>query len=131
MPYIYAKAAQLDGKTKVGSMQCVALVQHYAHVPNTVYWRAGALVLDNQAIAPGTAIATFVNGRYQNNAHGNHAAFFLQHGLHGFWVIDQWTNMKNKPKISKRFIRLQAHNPDGTWSRPSDNAGAFSVIEGR
>lgn len=34
MPYVYAKVDDLEGTTKVGSKQCVALIIYYANAPN-------------------------------------------------------------------------------------------------
>ena len=134
MSFVYSSVASLKDKDKVGSNQCVALVQFYAvGIPHTGAWRAGDSVVGNAGISTGTAIDTFVNGRYLSKPHGNHAAFFLRHGANGFWVVDQW---KDKPDgkvrpISERFIRSLARpqNKDGSWPQASDNADAFSVIE--
>lgn len=79
-------------------------------------------------VAKGTA--TFVNGRYPNNPHGNHAAIVLKVMPGGIWVVDQW---KEKKVISARLIRIppprQQYNADGSFKNPSDNALAYSVIE--
>lgn len=80
MRYIYARAGALQRQEKVGNGDCVALVQHYAKAPHTTLWKQGVAVLDGKDIAPGTAIATFVKGRYPSKDSGNHAAFFLRHG---------------------------------------------------
>lgn len=136
MPYVYAAAAMLEGKPKVGNGDCVALVRHYAGVPQFEAWKAGASVLDNKDIRPGTAIATFVNGRYLSHDRGNHTAFFLRHDAPGtgFWVIDQWIDGPGrgyKPHISARPIRAKRvkQNADGSWPGASDLANAFSIIE--
>lgn len=138
MPFIYPPAAKLEGKEKVGSTQCVALIQFYADAPNHHAWRPGAAVIGNKDILPGTAIATFVNGRYPSLATGNHAALFLQYGVNGFWVMDQWKSTgppseNTKPTISSRFIRSlgRRQNRNGSWFRASDNADAYSIIEVR
>jgi hypothetical protein len=47
MPYIYAAAKTLGKTKKVGTTDCVALVQHYANAPNHAAWKAGESVLDN------------------------------------------------------------------------------------
>jgi len=91
-------------------------------------WRAGKPVLGNKNILPGTAIATFQNGRWPGKSKGNHSAFYLGQVSDGIYVIDQWPD-KDKETISKRFIRLKKINPNGTYETPSDNAAAFSVIE--
>ncbi|WP_254504232.1 BPSL0067 family protein [Duganella vulcania] len=135
MNFVYSKVASLDGKPKVGTKDCVALVQHYAHAPNHLAWRPGEKVLDNKTIRPGTAIATFENGRYPSRPKGNHAALYLRPGPSGdgFWVIDQWKDDTTKKTISSRYIpsRHQPQHKDGTWYRASDNADAFYVIETR
>ena len=43
-------------------------------------------------IANGTAVATFVNGQYPNQPHGNHAALFvrLMPDGKGIVIFDQW-----------------------------------------
>lgn len=128
MPYVYSKVTELEGLAKVGTLQCVALVQHYANVPHTSLWRAGADVFNNLTLAPGTAIATFVDGRYPNLPHGNHAAFFLKHGANGFWIMDQWADARKKT-ISSRPIFRMAKQKNGAWPHASNNANAFSVIE--
>lgn len=75
MAYIYARVDELDDSPMVGTQQCVALIRFYANAPATFAWREGDRVMGNTTIKPGTAIATFVNGRYPNNHTGNHAAF--------------------------------------------------------
>jgi len=136
MPYIYSNAARLEKKPKVGTTDCVALVQVYAHAPHHGMWKAGELVLDNKRILPGTAIATFVKDRYMSMDKGNHTAFFLRHGApgDGFWVIDQWKDdprKGKKPLISARYIKAlhRKQNEDGSWYSASDNADAYSIIE--
>lgn len=135
MPFIYPDAFRLLNTPKVGDGDCVALVRFYAGLPAHWQWRPGERVLDNPNIRPGTAIATFVNGHYPNNATGQHAAFFLRHDGpgQGFWVMDQW---KDKPDKQVRPVKshlLKSYkykqNPDGTWWYASNNADAFSIIE--
>jgi hypothetical protein len=127
MSYVYKDAPKLERQPKVGIGGCVALVRYYADVPQHRAWKEGAPVMGNQMIKSGTAIATFVNGKYPNGIHGNHAAFFLRRGIDGFWVIDQWKSTKD---IRARYLRCNpGKNRDGTWEHASDNACAFSVIE--
>jgi hypothetical protein len=137
MPFIYPNADKLGGTPKVGNGDCVALVEFYANVPPHSSWKQGEHVLDNPNIRPGTAIATFVHGRYPNKSTGNHAAFFLRHAAkgQGFFVMDQWID---KPGAKPRLVDSRAmpsrhvkQNNDGTWYRASDNADAFYVIERR
>jgi hypothetical protein len=126
MAYIYKNVDELDGTDLVGSHSCVALVQHYAHVPHTSLWKEGKAVKGDLTVAKGTAIATFVKGRYPNHGHGNHAAFFVSQDVGGIYVVDQW---KGKPEVSKRYLRSKGTNEDGSFIDPSNNADAFSVIE--
>ena len=128
MSYVYSKAAELKGKPLVGSRQCVALVQKYAGAPVTSRWHQGETVLGNSQLKVGTAIATFVNGRYGNRPHGNHAALYLRQGIDGIYVVDQW-KADNKTSISVRFIRAKGKDKNGHFFHPSDNADAFFVIE--
>jgi len=126
MPYLYSKVDELDQSEPVGSQHCVALVQRYAKAPVTSVWKEGKSVKGNLQIARGTAIATFVNGKYPNLPHGNHAALYVSQDAHGIWIMDQW---KNKAKVSKRYLRSLGTWQDGSFIRPSDNADAFSIIE--
>ena len=128
MPYIYVRVDDLENHEKVGTKQCVALIQAFTDAGMTASWRQGAAVLGNKAMLKGTAIATFIRGRYPNQAHGNHAAFFLRHGPNGFWVMDQWADPR-KLSISSRYIRSKGKTQDGGFDRASDNADAFSIIE--
>ena len=118
----------LESHEKVGTKQCVALIQAFTDAGMTASWRQGAAVLGNKAMLKGTAIATFVRGRYPNQAHGNHAAFFLRHGPNGFWVMDQWADPLKK-FVSSRYIRAKTKNAEGRFASPSDDANAFSIIE--
>ncbi|MYN08851.1 BPSL0067 family protein [Pseudoduganella aquatica] len=128
MAYEYGKVDDLEKHELVGSHQCVALVQLYAGAPRTLSWKPGKAVLGNTSLKKGTAIATFVNGRYQNLSHGNHAALYLRQGINGIYVMDQWKNKKDK-KISSRFIPSLGKDKKGRFVSPSDNADAFFVIE--
>lgn len=129
MPYVYANVDDLEGTDKVGSKQCVALVVHYGTLPATANWKEGKAVLGNLTLSKGTAIATFVKGKYESHATGNHAAFYLSQDLGGIWVMDQWANDLTKPKVSKRYIRKKGKLSNGTYIDPSNNAEAYSVIE--
>lgn len=130
MPYVYSKAESLDMTALVGSHQCVALVQHYAKAPHTAHWRAGKTVKGDMSIPVGTAIATFVDGKYPNLGTGNHAALYLGQAAGGIIVIDQWKGDKKKPTVSKRYIRSKGKWLDSDeFVDPGNNADAFFVIE--
>lgn len=133
MAFVYANVNALQNTRKVGDKQCVALVRHYLAsqgLKDTSTWREGAKVVGNKSIAPGTAIATFVNGRYPNKSHGNHAALYVSQNDDGIVVMDQWSNDATKPRVSLRFLRAGGTiNADGTYPDASNNANAFSIIE--
>lgn len=93
-------------------------------------WKQGATVKGNLKILKGTAIATFVDGKYPSNGHNNHAAFYISQTKNGIWVMDQWPgDVDAKPTVSKRFIPSRGKKKDGSFDRPSNNADAFSIIE--
>ncbi|SFD74864.1 BPSL0067 family protein [Paracidovorax konjaci] len=130
MPYIYQDVDSLNNKPKVGSKHCVALLQHYAHLPHTSSWKPGETVFGNANIKKGTAIATFNKaGKYGNLPTGNHAAFFVSQDAGGIRIMDQWLDDDRKPKISMRYIRPVGQRKDGQYTDPSNNASAYSVIE--
>jgi hypothetical protein len=128
MPYVYSAVRKLEKQPKVEDHECVSLVRHYAKVPATFYWRQGNPVMGDKSLATGTAIATFVNGKWPAKSRGNHAAFYLGQVSNGMYIIDQW-NRSDKEAISSRFVYRLGKNKDGSYVRPSDNADAFSVIE--
>lgn len=127
-PYRYADVDQLDGADKVGSHQCVALVQIKAGAPVTAAWRQGVTVRGQTILAKGTAIATFVDGRYPNRRHGNHAALYISRNAVGILAMDQWTSNKRKPKISTHLLRFLGKDRHGNYINPSNNGDVFSVI---
>ncbi|WP_434623590.1 BPSL0067 family protein [Azospirillum sp. B2RO_4] len=98
-PDSYVKA----GKA-VGSGQCVALVQKATGAPPTSQWIKGPDVWGNATIPVGTAIATFINGKYPSMSSGNHAAIYMGQDKDGIHVIDQW--LGHKP--SKRTISIKS-----------------------
>ena len=69
----------------------------------------------------GTAIATFVNGKYPNQPTGNHAAIYVSQDGGGLWVYDQWAA---QGMVKKRYIRFK-----GGVGSASNDGDAFSVIE--
>jgi len=129
MPYVYRNAEDLEGTAKVGSKQCVALVQHYAKLPPTTAWKEGSEVLGSANLTKGTTIATFVDGKYKSLSTGNHAGFYLSQDVGGIWIMDQWFSDDKKPFVSKRYIKKRGKWNDGRYIDPSNNADAYSVIE--
>ena len=128
MPYIYSEVDSLQEKPKVGSRQCVALLQYYAKLPSTSSWKEGKSVMEMGTIIKGMAIATYVGGKYQSLSTGNHAAYLISKDGNGIWIMDQWANSKKK-MVSKRYIRCKGKPPSGAYREPSDNADAYSIIE--
>ena|SRR6478735_8450113 len=128
MSYICNNYKDLENKPPVGSRQCVALIQECAKAPLTASWREGKQVRRNSLLPPGTAIATFVNGRYPNRPHGNHAAIYVRQDATAIYVLDQWKDDK-KTRITIRPIRFLGKDKDGNFINPSNNGDAFSVIE--
>lgn len=128
MSYTYSKVSDLEGTEMVGNHQCVALVRKFAGAPATLAWKQGAAVLGNNSLKKGTAIATFVNGKYPNKNSGNHAAFYMGQTSGGIIIMDQWNNKKNN-HITSRKIPSKGKTKNGAYVRPSDNADAFFVIE--
>ena len=133
MPYIcsdpetYANKPGGDYADKqVGTGQCVAFVQACAKVPETNRWRPGLKVqcVSNFAIKPGTAIATFFNGRYPNQESGNHAAIYIRHTASAIYVWDQWAHDKNRIGVHKRSIYFRGGTGDAV--NDGDN---YYVIE--
>lgn len=129
MPYVYLNIDSLKGTVKVGSKQCVALLQHYSKLRQTALWKEGQSVVGDISIAKGTAIATFVGGKYQSLSTGNHAAYYLSQDSAGIWIMDQWKDDKSKPKVSAHYIKRKGKLASGAFLDPSSNADAYSVIE--
>jgi hypothetical protein len=147
MPYIYPRSTLLDKTAKVDGGECARLAQHFIpQIGHTSIWKPGARVMDVLAsggkIERGTAIATFVNGRYPT--HGKrHAAFFeyelnsctydpklKQCSIIGIVMTDQWNSepdSKNpRVRITTRTVRPYGMN--SPWPI-SDNANMFYIIE--
>jgi hypothetical protein len=129
VPYIYAKVDDLEGSDLVGTAQCAVLVEHYAKAPKTGQWTEGEAVRGNLTIVKGTAIATFVGGKYPGGNTGKHAAFYLSQNASGIRVMDQWANDPKKPKVSSRLLRFKGKTAGGAYVDPSNNGDAFSVIK--
>jgi hypothetical protein len=147
MPFIYRNVIHLEQKPKVDGGECARLVQHYlAHIGQTSTWRPGENVIDvlasGRQIEPGTAIGTFVKGRYPSGGH-RHAAFFLSANISctnapktnrcnilSIRMMDQWNPHPgahyHKDRISSRDVRIYGKSA----AYPiSDNASMFYIIE--
>ena len=122
MTYLCKEPETWSGKV-VGTGHCVPFVQEAAGCPVTSQWNEGANVQETYTtIAAGTAIATFVDGAYENKKSGNHAAIFVAGDADGIDVWDQWLGQP----VHKRRIRFRSEKWQGS---ASNNANKFSVIE--
>lgn len=109
----------LKGKV-VGSGSCPGIVQTHGGLPKAATWFEGPKVKGHPLIPYGTAIATFVGGRYPNWKSGNHVAIYIdQHPVKGLLVFDQWHGQP----AGYRWMAFK----DGVTDRSNDGA-AFSII---
>lgn len=132
MPHVYREVQSLERHALIDGGDCVALIKALAPGLKglaTSSWRPGVKVVDSRGLQPGTAIATFVDGRYPNKRTGNHAAFFLSYSGNAIWVMDQWKNDDKRPWVASRLIRPALKHRDGTLRDPSNAAEAYYVIE--
>ncbi len=97
----------------------MAFVREAAKAPQTSEWKEGKKVRGND-IPPGAAIATFRDGKYPNEATGNHAAIYDGQDENGIFVWDQWKGQA----VHRRHIKFR-----GGAGSPSNDGDAFSVIE--
>lgn len=137
MPYILELPSGATGKTLEGAYagkgytvpgatgtQCVSFLK--AAIPalsgkTTKTWVKGDDVTEGTSLDVGTAIATFVNGEYPQNATG-HAAVYLGQNAVGIQVLDQWATQGKVLNRTIRWIPLKAGDI-------VNDAKAFSVIE--
>jgi hypothetical protein len=115
------KAYTVPGAT---GTQCVSFLK--AAIPalsgkTTKMWIKGDDVKQGISLDEGTAIATFVNGAYPQNATG-HAAVYLSQNDAGIQVLDQWAT---QGKVLERTIRWVPLKPGDIVN----DANAFSVVE--
>jgi hypothetical protein len=115
-----SEIAKFDGKSLGHGKyngECAAGVQ-WALRENKVFigltstWKQGRIVRGNK-ISPGTAIASFRDGKYQND----HAAIFVSQDANGITVYDQY----NHPKKNWGMRVLPFDLPGQDYS----NDGAF------
>ena len=125
MPHVLAKPDDyLDKayKNDAGETHCVEFVRQTLSLPHTSMWIEGTKVTEGATIARGTAIATFVNGKYpQTGSTGKHAAIYLEQNKVGIVVLDQW---KAQGSVKKRTIKFTPTKPG-----LSNDGKAFSIIE--
>ncbi|WP_367998503.1 BPSL0067 family protein [Rhodomicrobium lacus] len=91
--------------------------------PATSQWHQGEPVAPGSDIEPGTAIATFVDGRYPKNSTGQHAAINLGQNDNGIVVLEQH-RLSNLMQIR----RIPWVTTPGTRGGLSNNGSAYSTI---
>jgi hypothetical protein len=127
MPFLsYKKLSDIENTPQVSTGSCASLVMYFTRVGVAALWKEGDHVRDNKTIKRGTAIATFVDGKYPNNEHDNHAALYVSQDAGGIQVLDQWSSKKT---ITTRTMSFQGKAKDGTYIDPSNNGDAMSIIE--
>jgi hypothetical protein len=106
-----------------GHAECVEFIKQALRAPATSSWTEGKKITKGDStMIRGTAIATFVDGRYSHLGSGNqHAAIYLFQDAIGIWVLDQFTK---QGAVDKRSIRWTPTSPG-----KSNDANAFSTIE--
>jgi len=137
MPYILQLPSGVTGETLeqayagkgytvpgATGTQCVSFLK--ATIPalankTTRQWVKGDDVKQGTSLDAGTAIATFVNGAYPQNATG-HAAVYLSQDNNGIQVLDQWASQGKVLQRTIRWTPLKAGDI-------VNDAKAFSVIE--
>ncbi len=109
-------------KNANGDTECVELVRQTTGAPETAKWRPGQRVRGAPLglIAPYTAIATFVDGRYPTDGQGRHAALYLSHNETEIRVVDQWNAQGGALPRSIRF--------DNKHSKSRSNEGNFFYV---
>jgi len=98
--------------------ECVSFTKTFSGAPCTACWQAGRSVAGNN-IPSGTAIATFVNGRYPLGNVAKNSGIYLYPGPDGsIIIIDQWPG---HPAQARQV------NPGGANGRSND-ANGYSTI---
>jgi hypothetical protein len=115
----------------VGDGQCAVFVQVAAGAPTHLAWKEGKKIKKLDAPLPkGTAIATFIDGKYPSHTHGNHAAIYVGQNAEGLQVYDQWCKKdKLTGKIEYQPVHPRTIYFSHTHGLLSNNGNAFSVIE--
>ncbi len=123
-----AKGGHLSSGADAGSKECVALVKHATPELQGIRasdWKEGEKIkgAGDPPLKPGTALATFKDGKYQNKSTGNHAVVFdrygEQDGKKGMYVLEQARRVPTRTK----FIPFNAPN-----GKPIYQAEKYSVI---
>jgi hypothetical protein len=143
-PFVYPNVESLLQPDRVPDIagnfmgECVSLVKRYIPAlqnAETRTWKEGVNVIETLknggTIEKGTAIATFVNGKFESG-HG-HAAFYAGYyiGSDGdiyIFVVDQYLGSTPSNGVQKRQLSNYGRDVNDNWRRRSNNGRAFSVI---
>jgi hypothetical protein len=130
MPHVLADPERFIGhvfRNAKGHAECVEFILRTLGGTAVAPWRPGIKVRmlnpgEADPVAKGTAIATFVNGKYPDGDTGQHAAIYLGQNSLGIQVLDQW---RSQDKVLPRTIYWSGHG----GPKLSNDGTAFSVIE--
>ncbi|MFM8330329.1 MAG: BPSL0067 family protein, partial [Candidatus Methylumidiphilus sp.] len=124
--HVLDNAAGYEGdpvyKNSKGDAQCVELLKQTLNAPRTSEWEQGDNITKGITLTEGTAIATFVDGKYPNNSTGQHAAIYLGQNERGIIVLEQY---KGLDSIQVRTIPWSPK----PHSSLSNNGSAYSVVK--
>lgn len=126
MPYTCSNAKALADTAAVGGGHCAALIRRHTPAPAASLWRPGRPVKGDPTIPVGTAIATFVEGRFCTLPRGGHAALYAGQDAAGLWVIDQRPGAR---LVRRRRLPFKGGDARGDLLDPGNNGDAFSVVE--
>ena len=118
MPYI-AKGLEHFMNKKYGDGGDVDFVRTVADAPSASVWRRGDRVLNNLNIVPGTAIATFREGYFENLLSGGWAALYVSQDSGGLRIMTQFDGLR----VHEEMIPWHASAGD------SNTGDKFYVIE--
>lgn len=111
-------------KNANGKAECVELIKQKMGAPASSQWQEGTKITRGVDVAPGTAIATFIDGHYPNNPTGQHAAIYLGQDSRGIKVLEQYKNINGM----KMKIRVIPWIPTKPGASLSNNGSAYSII---
>jgi hypothetical protein len=134
-PYVPDRPEK-PGQPKLYYGECVSLLKYYIpellHRGETTGWFEGPNVIESLkkgcSIMPGTAIATFINGKFKG-----HAAFFAgsfndpKQGIR-IIVVEQYLGSQPSNGIISRKLHNRGKKANRSYNEPSNNGEAFSVI---
>lgn len=113
-----------------GDQSCAELIKvefRQEDVPRTINMTEGRPIARGSTVAPGTVIATFVEGRYPQQG-SRHLALYVGQDASYMYVVDQWDggyeNARGENVIGTRPIPWQP----GPGTLRSNDGSAFSTV---